>query len=204
MKNLFNTPANTGNNETWLIRFNEQVVSGFIIPAFTLKRGEIVIVQYPSGSLFSKREALIDLLTGRTNNAETEITTLLRYAVHIQRRSFRNLLAPNTVRGYLKKFANASHPLYNRIYGDKWIKPTTRLDELGGASRRLLSIYATLTWTNNILFDLAGVDPAGGEQVFEVVAGVVRAGGACILLDICDEFKEECTTIIEARYVGVL
>ncbi|WP_212003058.1 hypothetical protein [Chitinophaga sp. HK235] len=50
---------------------------------------------------------------------------------------------------------------------------------------------------NHIIFDLAGLDPMGGKEVFGIVKEHVKKGGAAILLDHVDEFRQECDQYVE-------
>ncbi|BAV06470.1 hypothetical protein SAMN05421788_107132 [Filimonas lacunae] len=191
------------NDNSCLIRFQEQIIDNFLIPAFTLYKGELVIIQYPGGPLFSARFPLIELLTARTSNDNTEVTTALHYPGHLKvRSSIFNRQYPSTVSGYLNKYANKNHPFYNKIYGIDEVRGNVKINMLSGYLRQQLGVYAILSRTSNIVFDLAGVDPVGGVLIFNVVKSAIAAGGACILLDLCDEFKDLCTTFIQTKYVG--
>jgi hypothetical protein len=72
--------------------------------------------------------------------------------------------------------------LTQRIYETKDIKPTTRISRLPGNPRKLLSLLTTLSWTDKIIFDLAGVDPVGGQEVFNLVKRQIGNSGAAILM----------------------
>jgi hypothetical protein len=194
------TPANTPS--IMLIKFSGQIVDEFYIPSFILNKGDIVIIQLPNGMYFRPVELkMIDMLTGKQHNDLIEIKTPLKYVEHIAERSFWYRLFPMTVGGYLDKYANKSNSIYKTIYTIKWITSKTKINTLAGNPRRQLSLYTTLSWTNNIIFDLAGVDPQGGQQIYNFVKTIVQSGGSAILFDCSDEFKDNCTTFIKAKYL---
>jgi len=186
-----------------LIKFSEQTVDKFYIPTFILTKGDIIIIQLPNGPYFRPVELkMIDMLTGKQHNELLEINTPLKYVEHITEKSFWHRLFPMTVGGYLDKYANKSNPVYKTIYNTKWITPKTKIQTLAGNPRRQLSLYATLSWTDKIIFDLAGVDPQGGQQIYNFVKTIVQSGGSAILFDYTDEFKDDCTRFIKAKYLG--
>jgi len=186
-----------------LISFKEQVIDNFLIPSFTLSQGEIVIIHVPGGPFFQPVSMkIIDIVTGKTPNANSTITVPLRYAEHVKDNSPARLLLPMTVGRYLKKTANTNSMLYGKIYEIAWMKPGIKINTLAGTVRRKLSIYATLSWTNNIVFDLVGVDPLGGQEIYSFIKTTIQLNGAAILVDSCDDFRDDCTTFVEAKYLG--
>lgn len=66
-------------------------------------------------------------------------------------------------------------------------------------SSKKLFLYATLYKTNNIVFDLTGLDPKGGIEIYKIVKSVVKNGGSAILIDYSVEMKNDCTTFIEMQ-----
>ncbi|MBS0027704.1 hypothetical protein ACTJJ0_03480 [Chitinophaga sp. 22321] len=186
-----------------LTKFSEQTVDNFYFPSFILTKGDIIIIHLPCGPYFRPVELkMIDILTGKQYNDLIEINTPLKYVEHIAEKSFWHRFFPLTVGGYLDKYANKSNPVCNMIYNTKWITPKTKIQTLAGTPRRQLSLYATLSWTDKIIFDLAGVDPQGGQQIYNFVKTVVQSGGSAILFDYTDEFKDDCTRFIKAQYLG--
>lgn len=126
----------------------------------------------------------------------------MKFVEHINSNGLRYLLFPLTVRKYIKKHANSTNEIYKNIYWIERIKPTTRIDELSGTFRKFLSLYVTLSWTNAIIIDLAGVDPQGGQDTYEILKDLMKNGGSAILIDNYDEFKNDCTTFLETKYLG--
>jgi hypothetical protein len=188
---------------TMLIMFSEQIVDKFLVPSFILSKGDILIIKFPNVPYFRPVELkMIDMLTGKQHNDLIKINTPLKYVEHIVEKSFWYRFFPMTVGGYLDKYANKSNPIYKTIYESKWITAKTQIQTIPGNPRRQLSLYATLSWTNNIIFDFSGVDPHGGQQIYSFVKAVTQSGGSAILFDFTDDFKNDCTIFIEAKYLG--
>jgi len=186
-----------------LIKFSEQIVNNFFIPSFTLTHSEIVIIQLPSGPFFQVVEfEMIKLLTGKVANETVDVTSPLKYVEYFSESVFRSHFFPITVAGYLNKYANTANPICKRIYDSEWIRPETKVCTLAGSPRRELALYVTLSWTTSIIFDLAGLDPEGGQKIYGLVKELVKEGVSGILFDYTDEFRDDCTTFIQAKYLG--
>jgi hypothetical protein len=189
--------------DTMLLKFHQQTVDDFLIPSFSLTKGEIVIIQLPNGPCFySVTRALIDKITGKNFGDKVEILSTFKYAEHFKESWFRDRFFPTTVGTYLDKNANKSNQVYKKIYDKPWMTPKIKVQTLAGTPRRQLSIYATLSWTSNLIFDLVGVDPQGGQDIYKFVKTDIQQGGSAILFDHYDEFKNDCTTFIQAQYLG--
>lgn len=76
------------------------------------------------------------------------------------------------------------------------------INGLTNTQRRLVSLYSTLSHTHQIIFDLQGIDPSGGQQIYDAVKSVTAKGVTAILFDYCDEFKDDCTRFVKATYLG--
>ena len=62
-----------------LLQFHQQTVDNFLIPSFTVTKGEIVIVQLPNGPFFRPVELkLIDIITGKTVSDKVEIFIIVQ------------------------------------------------------------------------------------------------------------------------------
>ncbi|MFT3679939.1 MAG: hypothetical protein QM791_06680 [Ferruginibacter sp.] len=189
--------------DTMLLQFHQQTVDNFLIPSFSLTKGEIVIINLPNGSFFRPIElTLIDIFTGKTSNDKIDIEASFKYAEHFRESWFRGHFFPMTVGTYLNRNANKTNPVYKKIYDMPWMTPKIKVQTLAGNPRRQLSIYTTLSWTSNLIFDLAGVDPQGGQDIYDFVKTIVQQGGSAILFDWSDEFKNDCTTFTQAEYLG--
>ena len=176
-----------------LLNFKEQIIQDFQIAEFDLKKSEIIVIEIPSGAKF--REIGKEL---------TEIITKLnpefKYVEHFKQESFINRFFPLTVEKFLKNCTGNS--IYkNKIYEIEWMKPYINVHSIAGSLRRKLQLYKTLTETKNIIIDLAGVDPVGGKEIYEILKQNLSDNGTIILYDTCNEFENECTKFIRLKYV---
>lgn len=123
------------------------------------------------------------------------------YAEHPKFESFLKRLFAPTVGKYLRDSGNNVR-LRDRINQIDGITPKTKVGSLAGFQRRLLSVCRTLTFTKNIIVDLAGVDPGGGTEIFALLRNNAKKKGAVILVDHCDEFKDSCSKFIVAERIA--
>jgi hypothetical protein len=174
----------------------------FYLPPFTLNAGEILIINLFNGAHFYKTEMLLkDVLAGNTKNENIIIHQKLTFAEHFTESAFRRIVYPVTVQEYLKKHASPDSPYAAKIFDIDGIHNKTKVNSLTGTPKRLLSLYATLSTTNTIIFDLAGQDPAGAQETYKIVKEEVKKGGAAILLDGYDDLKTDCTKYIELEWI---
>ena len=180
-----------------LLKFKEQIIDNFLIPSFAIDKGEIVVIELPNVPFFySTSNKIIKSLTDSEKNKVS-----FKYVEHIKE-SFWNYFFPMTVEDYLKKTSNKSSPFSLKIYETDWIKPKTKINTLAGKYRKQLSLFSTLSHTNTIILDLIGVDPQGGNEIYEFIKTMAKSGGSIILLDNFDEFKNDCTKYVKCKYLG--
>lgn len=186
-----------------LLRFPEQNIHNFIIPAFQINEGDIVVIHLWGGALFYPLSIEIkNILTRTTANSNIEIDSNFRFVEHFKQNLFRYHFFPATVGSYHQKYANKNNPIYNEIYRIPWLTKKIKVHTLAGTAKRKLELYTALSTTNCLIFDLAGVDPKGGVEIFDVVKQAILPNGAAILLDHCEEFKDQCNTFIKVNYIG--
>lgn len=185
-----------------LIDFKEQQIGNYILPAFTLSAGEIVVIKLPNNSdFYYTTKALNDLFS---ETRQTQFTTIIKPLVYVNHFFKHNkiigMFFPMTVSKWFKKNANKSNHIYEEIYKEiEWLTSKTKINHLGGNDRRLLSIYTTLSWTNNITVDFVGVEPEGSKKIYTLLKKVANNEGAIILYDCSPDFKDDCTHYIEAK-----
>lgn len=75
--------------------------------------------------------------------------------------------------------------------------PKTKINNLPGNPRKQLSLYSTLSKTNNIMFDFIGQDPLGAKETYEIVKNEVLRGGSAILFETFQNMKNDCSMYIE-------
>jgi hypothetical protein len=186
-----------------LLRFPEQNIHNFIIPAFQINEGEIAVIDLWGGALFSPFLSEIkDLLRSQTPKSNVEIDPRFRFVEHFLDGLFRFYFFPATISRYHQKYANKDNPIYKEIYQIPWLTKKIKVHTLAGTAKRKLEVYTALSSTNLLIFDLVGVDPKGGKEIFEIVKQAIVPNGAAIILDHCDEFKEQCNTFIKVNYIG--
>lgn len=112
------------------------------------------------------------------------------------------ILRPLTIQRYIKIVSNPAGELPQKIYELMGAEPSRKINTLAGTPRKLLTVAATFSWTNNIIFELTGVDPVGGQKVYDLVKSQIGSNGAAILIDSYDDFKEDCTNFIKSKAVN--
>ncbi|MFS4430429.1 hypothetical protein [Chryseobacterium sp. S90] len=173
----------------------------FYVPPFTLNEGEIIIINLFNGPRFHETEMFLkDLFCGKVPHENIIIHKKMTFVEHFRESKFRDIFYPMTVGEYLRKNANPANPYSEKIYETEWINKKIKINTLTGSPRNLLSLYTTLSNTNNIIFDLVGLGPDGAQENYKIVKEVVKNGGSAILLDGYDEMKNDCTKYIELQW----
>jgi len=173
----------------------------YYVPPFILNEGEIIIINLFNGPYFHETEMFLkDLFCGKTPHENVIIHKKMTFVEHFRESKFRDIFYPMTVGEYLKKNANPASPYSEKIYETEWINKKIKVNTLAGNPRRLLTLYSTLTKTQNIVFDLVGQDPMGAQEAYKIVKEVVKNGGSAILLDGYDDMKNDCTKYIELQW----
>lgn len=136
----------------------------------------------------------------KTKDVNVVVHKSLTFVEHFIEPKLRRLFYPVTVGEYLKKNANLDNPYTTKIHEIEWINKNTKVNTLSGNPRRLLSLYATLSKTNNIVFDLVAQDPKGAQKTYKIVKDVVKNDGLAIVLDCFEDLKNDCTKYIELQW----
>ena len=173
----------------------------FFVPPFNINVGEIVVLYLFNGQHFFNTEMFLkDIFCGKTRDGNVVIHKEFTFVEHFIEPKLRRLFYPVTVGEYLKINADLKSPYASKIYEIDWINEKTSVNTHAGNPRRLLSLYATLSKTKNIVFDLVGQDPKGAEATYKVVKEVVNKGGSAILLDCFKHMKNDCTKYVELQW----
>ncbi len=185
-----------------MVQTTGTTIDDFYIPPFTVDKGDILVVQLPSGPYFyGLHVRLVELLTGKTKNETVDLKDKFRFVEETKESRWKSFVYPMTVERYIKKYCRPDSDLPRRIYEFEGIKPTTRIVRMPGNHRKLLSLLTTFSWTDKIVFDLVGIDPTGGQQTFDLVKSQINNSGAAILIDSCDEFKKDCSKFVKFELV---
>lgn len=173
----------------------------FYVPPFTLNAGEIIIINLSNGAHFYETEMFLkDLFCGKTYHENIIIHKKMTFVEHFKESKFKDIFYPMTVGKYLKKNANHASLYTEKIYETEWINKKIKVNTLTGSPGRLLSLYTTLSNTNNIIFDLVGLGLDEAQETYKIVQEVVKKGGSAILLDGYDDMKNQCTKYIELQW----
>ncbi|TPG41749.1 hypothetical protein [Flavobacterium pectinovorum] len=173
----------------------------FYVPPFVLREGEVVVLFiYKGGDYYDAEVFLRDIFCGKIKHENVILHRKMTFVDYFRRSYFRDNFFPLTVGRYLKKNADLKSPFASKIFEDKWIKKETKIEKLAGTPRKLLTLYAALSKTKDIVFDLRALDWEGTEFAFKMVNDAVKDGGAAILLDGIENMKEYASNFIELEW----
>lgn len=172
-------------------------IDRFFIPPFRLYEGELIGICIYGGAhqpvLLSKLTALF---SGRLKSDAVHFGKPLTYVEHIKESSFRSRFWPLTVGEYLDQNSDTASPFATKIYDFKFITARTRINSLEFTELKLLALYATLSKSKAIVFDLNGQSPDGAAETVGVVKSELKNGVAALLIDWCEDMKPHCTRFI--------
>lgn len=169
------------------------------VPPFKLFQGEFSIIYLFHGPHFwDIMLELAEILTGKRQHKQFVVHKPLIFVEHIQQGKLRSTFRPLTVKRYFKSHGLNNIEISQDYFQDDRVKPQTKISHLPGNPRKKISLLATLSYSKDIVFDLTGVDPKGGKEIFEFVKEVVAKGGTAILLDGYDNFKDDNIKFIRA------
>ncbi|SHL13677.1 hypothetical protein [Flavobacterium chilense] len=173
----------------------------FYIPPFVLYEGEVVVLYLYNGKHLYDTEILLrDIFCGKIKHENVILYRKMRFVEYFRRSYFRDTFFPLTVGIYLRKNANPRSHFSNKIFEDEWIKKETKIERLPGTVRKLLTLYAALSKTKDIIFDLPALDSQGTELAFKMVKDAVKDGGSAILLDGYDDMREHTSKFITLEW----
>lgn len=172
----------------------------FYIPPFILYEGEIIVLYLYNGKhLYDTEIFLRDIFCGKIKHENVTLHRKMTFVDYFKKSYFRDTFFPLTVKRYLKKNANLKSPLCQKIFEDKWkwITPETRLEKIPGTPKKLLTLYAALSKTKDIVFDLGALDDEGYGYSFKAIEAIVKQDeGSAILLHCFDNMEEYASKII--------
>ncbi|HEX8017341.1 MAG TPA: hypothetical protein VF465_19080 [Flavobacterium sp.] len=173
----------------------------YYIPPFVLYEGEIIVLYLQNGEhLYDTEIFLRNIFCGKIKHENVILQRKMTFVDYFRRSYFRDTFFPLTVKRYLKKNADLKSPLSRKIFEEKWITPETKIERIPGTPRKLLTLFAALSKTKDIVFDLGALDDEGYEYSFKIVEGIVKDGGSAILLHCFDNMKEYASKIITLEW----
>jgi hypothetical protein len=168
------------------------------IPPFTLNKGELVVLYLYDGMHFYDLAMwLKDIFTGKVEHDNVIIYNPLSFVEHFKEPALRRMFHPITVKEFVKKNIGETNEYSKKIYQIAGTTGKTKVKMLMGGPKKLLGLYATLSKTNNIVFNLKGVNAIGAKDVYTAIRENMAKGHAAILLDYCNDLKHDCTKYIE-------
>lgn len=174
----------------------------YFIPPFELRKGELVVINLNGGAHYHYfKEDLADIFTGKISNKNVTIFQPLTFVKHFVESRFRRIFYSTSVGEYLKENADLKSDFAKKIYETSWMNKNIKVKSLFGNQRKLLTLFATLSKTNNIVFDFVAVDPEGAKYAYEIIKNEVRNGGSAIFIDWTDEMKDDCTKYIAIEWL---
>jgi len=169
----------------------------YYVPPFNLNSGEIVVIHLFSGShYYDLKMKLVDIFTGKVKIDSVKIIQPLTFVEHLNEPFLRRLFNPLTVGKYINLNVKQGNTIPEKLYGLNPINSRTKISSLPDNLRKALSLYCTLTSTQDIIFDLDGIDPQSANDIYKIVKENVKNGGSAILLDWTDDLKGDCTKFI--------
>ncbi|MEN2401075.1 hypothetical protein GKZ90_0014910 [Flavobacterium sp. MC2016-06] len=173
----------------------------FYIPPFVLYEGEAVSLYLYNGKhLYDTEVFLRNIFCGKIKHENVILHRKMTFVEYFRRSYFRDTFFPLTVGRYLKGNSNLKSPFSKKIFEIEWITGKTKIEKLPGTPRKLLTLYATLSKTKDIVFDLGALDSEGSEFVFKMVKEAVKDGGSAILLDCFDDAKKHASKVITLEW----
>ncbi|QEE50058.1 hypothetical protein FUA48_10850 [Flavobacterium alkalisoli] len=136
------------------------------------------------------------------NNQQNTTAPLTYVERHLVKKNLRERFFPTTIDKWLKVNANLQNSIYKEVYNYiSKLSLKTPIRSFDSIDSKFLSLFTTLSHTNNITVDLAGIPPVVVEDVFSLLKKTAANGGAVIVYDRYDEFKDDCTLYLEAKYL---
>lgn len=175
-------------------------IDQYFIPPFDLRERELVVVSLLSGPYFQEiKTRLINILTAKVVSDAVQVYQPLTYVPHFKESLIRRHFYPVTVGEYVKKNVRQHPDFVSKIYAHDVISKCTKMNTLLENQRQLINLYATLSNTNHIIFDLIGQGPEGADTSYHIVKEMVKQRGAAILLDNFPDMKNDCTKYLELQ-----
>jgi len=174
----------------------------FYIPPFVLYEGEMILVNLLSYIYFQEKLKVIkDIFCGKTKHENVIVHEKILFMEHFQESFFRYNFYPTTVGEYLKKNADLNNPFARKIYEFEGVTKKTKVKNLPFKENKLLHVYAALSKSKKIAFDLMGVGAEVTEMKFKMIHDIVENGGSAILIDCYDDMKDRCTKYLEVQFL---
>lgn len=184
-----------------LINFKGLKTEDYHVPSFQLNQGEIALVYLHGGAhYYPLKYQLIDILTNASSDEQVTVHEPFTFVAPFKEPTSRRLFYPVTVEEYIHKNAGPDKTIAHKIYSKKQLTKKTYVKALNPMQHKLLSLYMTLSKTNNILFDLDGLCAESSDYIYHIVKDFVKSGVSAIYLDWSNQYKQDCNTCVELQW----
>jgi hypothetical protein len=171
----------------------------FYIPPFTAYPGQIVLVHFPNHPDFLSASqqlartiiSMTETQPGKSSDPFRRVDTPMD-----MESDWRNRFYRTTVQRYIRRTGNPENDPMPRALHLTGVTSRTSVNQIPATYRKIIALCSALSWTNNIIFDLAGVGPEGGITAFQLAKEAIGTNGIAILTDTYDEFKDQCSQYI--------
>ena len=173
----------------------------YFIPPFELCEGELIIIYMENHRyLEDMKLELVSILAGMKKHKNVQVLKPLTFAKSIEESMLRRVINPMSVGRYLKRNANLESSVVSRIFEIDTFTKKDKIKNLNTSERKRLSRCSVFSKTKNVSFDLRGEGVNYYLKTYEFVKEEVKNGGAAILVDWCDDLKNNCSKFITIEW----
>ncbi|GEM_PF-664784 len=173
----------------------------YFIPPFELREGELVVIYMESHRYLEDiKLELVSILAGIKKHKNVNVIKSLTFAESIKESMLKSIINPMSVGRYLKRNANLKSTVVSRIFEIDTFTKKDKVKNLNTSERKRLSLCSVFSKTKNIAFDLRGEGVNFYLKTYEFVQEEVKNGGAAILIDWCDDLKNNCSKFITIEW----
>lgn len=173
----------------------------YFIPPFELCEGELIIIYMENHRyLEDMKLELVSILAGMKKHKNVQVLKPLTFAKSIEESMLRRVINPMSVGRYLKRNANLESSVVSRIFEIDTFTKKDKIKNLNTSERKRLSLCSVFSKTKNVSFDLRGEGVNFYLKTYEFVKQEVKNGGAAILVDWCDDLKNNCSKFITIEW----
>jgi len=173
----------------------------YFIPPFELCEGELIIIYMENHRyLEDMKLELVSILAGMKKHKNVQVLKPLTFAKSIEESMLRRVINPMSVGRYLKRNANLESSVVSRIFEIDTFTKKDKIKNLNTSERKRLSLCSVFSKTKNVSFDLRGEGVNYYLKTYEFVKEEVKNGGAAILVDWCDDLKNNCSKFITIEW----
>lgn len=172
----------------------------FSIEPFTLHKGEAIGIYTGNNDTHSTEQYLTAIFTRKAKHRDIIVYQDFTFVDYLWEPEWRRIFYPITVGEYLRKNADLNSPFSQKIYEYEWVNKKTKIHNLPGNPRKLLSLYSVLSKNENPIVDFAGQDKQGILFASKVIQEEINRGKSAILFDAHRNLENRCDHYIEIKW----